>query len=160
MLQQQYGSFNTSYFTDITSARSLRIERIEVNNKPYSLYVNGTNVMWLDTKTAKPYFFYSVEEAKKALELRDLGKSPSAIPLVSNGQMVTLHGSVFRDCPIEAKEFWLGEDCYLKNDLDYIWHFSWSDEFNSRVFAFTNAREAIEQFSHLAKADILEDYEF
>jgi hypothetical protein len=160
MLQRQHGSFNTSYFADVTSARPLSIERIEVNNKPYSLYVNGTNVMWLDTATAKPYWFATVDEAKKALLLRDLGKSPSAIPLICNGQMATLHGSIFDDAPIEAKESWVVDECYLKDSMDYIWHFTWNDEYNSRVFAFEDARTAIEQFSHLAKADDLEDYEF
>ena len=160
MLQQQYGSFNTSYFTDITSARPLSIEQVEVNGKPYSLYHNGTSVQWLDTATAKFQYFASVADAKKALLLRDLGKSPSAIPLVSNGQMVTLHGSIFDDAPIESQEYWLDEDCYLKDSFDYIWFFTWNDQYNSRVFAFEDAREAIEQFTVLTRADNLEDYEF
>jgi hypothetical protein len=159
MLQQQYGSFNTSYFTDIKSARPLSIERVEVNGKQYSLYVSKS-VMWLDTKTAKPHYFTSVEDAKKFLLLRDLGKSPSAIPLVCNGQMATLHGSIFEDAPIEVKEYWLDDECYLKSQMDYVWYFTWNDEISVRAFAFECAREAIAQFAILAKEDPSEDYEF
>jgi hypothetical protein len=74
--------------------------------------------------------------------------------------MATLHGSIFDDAPIEAKEYWVSEECYLKDSMDYVWYFTWNDEYNSRVFAFEDVRTAIEQFSHLAKADDLEDYEF
>jgi hypothetical protein len=159
MLQRQYGSFNTSYFTDITSARPLSIERVEVNGKQYSLYVSK-GVMWLDTKTAKPHYFTNVEEATRFLLLRDLGKSPSAVPLVCNGQMATLHGCVFEDAPIEAQEFWVDEDFYLKDKLDYIWFFTWNDDLASKTLAFECAREAIAQFAILAKEDPTEDLEF
>jgi hypothetical protein len=159
MLQRQYGSFNTSYNLDVVQSRPLSLERVEVNGKVYSLYVSS-NVMWLDTATAKTHFFSTIDEAKRFLLLRDLGKSPSAVPLVCNGQMATLHGCVFEDAPIEAQEFWVDEDFYLKDKLDYIWFFTWNDEENSRVFAFECAREAIAQFAILAKEDPTEDLEF
>ena len=88
-----------------------------------------------NAKTKQFDFFRSLEEATKELNLEAMGLTKVSTILHYRGSTIILFGSVFSQAPQQVKDQYLDEDCFLKTDNSFIWHFAYADEYGTQWYS-------------------------
>jgi hypothetical protein len=88
-----------------------------------------------NAKTKSFQFFRSLEEATRELNLEAMGLTKVSTILHYRGTTIVLYGSVFSQAPQQVKDQYLDEDCFLKTDNSFIWHFAYADEYGTQWYS-------------------------
>jgi hypothetical protein len=87
-------------------------------------------------------YFGNLAQAHQFFELLDRGLTPSATPIVVDGQAAVLYGCIRSSAPQEVQDFFIYEDEWLIGEYQYVWYVM----VDGIYISGTNAREVALEF--------------